>query len=204
MFRGRPALDGHGMRRRLALAQALVPAPDLVLLDEPEDGLDPEGIGEMRRLVTHMNRERGVTVLLASHQLAGVEQLADRIAILDHGHLLYVGRPHHRDDEDARVRLGLDDWTKATPALRALGARFLADDVIALPPRAGVALVVRALVDAGVSVDAVEPIRPTLEDFYRHVLTQARTRDVDGRRSDAGVSPGSAATASSPTRVARS
>ena len=75
----------HGMRQRLALAQALLPRPELVLLDEPAEGLDPEGIHEMRQLILRLNREQGMTVLLSSHLLSEVEQLCDRIAILNQG-----------------------------------------------------------------------------------------------------------------------
>src|SRR5581483_2912295 len=69
----------HGMRQRLALAQALLPRPDVVLLDEPAEGLDPEGIHEMRQLILQLNSEHGMTVLLSSHLLSEVEQLCDRI-----------------------------------------------------------------------------------------------------------------------------
>ena len=82
----------HGMRQRLALAQALLPRPDLVLLDEPAEGLDPEGIKEMRELILRLNRERGMTVVLSSHLLSEVEQTCDRNAILNRGRLVFQGR----------------------------------------------------------------------------------------------------------------
>ena len=82
----------HGMRQRLALAQALLPRPELVLLDEPAEGLDPEGIHEMRHLILRLNRERGMTVLLSSHQLAEVGQLCNNVAILNQGQLIFHGR----------------------------------------------------------------------------------------------------------------
>src|SRR5438309_11173294 len=65
----------HGMRARLALAQALLPQPDLLILDEPGDGLDPEGIHEMRQTILRLRREMGLTILLSSHLLSEVEQL---------------------------------------------------------------------------------------------------------------------------------
>jgi ABC-2 type transport system ATP-binding protein len=82
----------HGMRQRLALAQALCPAPELILLDEPTEGLDPEGIAEMREMIQRLNRERGLTVLLSSHLLSEVEQLCDRVAILNQGRKVFEGR----------------------------------------------------------------------------------------------------------------
>ena len=73
----------HGMRTRLALAQALLPNPNLLILDEPGDGLDPEGIHELRLTILRLNRELGLTILLSSHLLTEVEQLCTGIAVLN-------------------------------------------------------------------------------------------------------------------------
>lgn len=81
----------HGMRQRLALAQALVPSPDLVLLDEPADGLDVEGIDAVHALIQRLRTERNVTVVIASHLLAELEAVCDRVAILDRGRLVFDG-----------------------------------------------------------------------------------------------------------------
>ncbi len=93
------------MRQRLALAQALLPRPDLVLLDEPAEGLDPEGIHEMRHLILRLNREHGMTVILSSHLRAEVEQLCDRIAVLNQGRLIFQGKWTDLIGETARYRL---------------------------------------------------------------------------------------------------
>jgi ABC-2 type transport system ATP-binding protein len=81
----------HGMRQRLALAQALLPRPSLLILDEPSEGLDPEGIHEMRELILRLHREFGLTILICSHLLAEVEQICPQVAILRNGRLLYHG-----------------------------------------------------------------------------------------------------------------
>ncbi len=83
----------HGMRQRLAIAQALVPSPDLVLLDEPADGLDPEGVDAVHALVRRIRTERAVSVLIASHLLAELDGLCDRVAVLDDGRVVFDGRP---------------------------------------------------------------------------------------------------------------
>src|SRR5581483_3884993 len=75
----------HGMRARLALAQALLPQPELLILDEPSDGLDPEGIHEMRQTILRLHRELNLTILLSSHLLNEVEQLCTRIAVMNQG-----------------------------------------------------------------------------------------------------------------------
>src|SRR5204863_7446000 len=88
------AVGGYslGMRQRLGIAQALVGAPDLVVLDEPMNGLDPAGMHEMREFIREENRQRGVTFLLSSHLLDDIQRLCDRIGILHRGKLVAEGR----------------------------------------------------------------------------------------------------------------
>ena len=90
-IRDRVGTYSHGMRQRLALAQALLPDPELLILDEPMEGLDPEGIREMRNLILKLNREWGMTILLSSHLLNEVEQLCSDIVVLKQGRLLFAG-----------------------------------------------------------------------------------------------------------------
>ena len=163
----------HGMRQRLALAQALLPAPELILLDEPAEGLDPEGIHEMRELILRLNRERGLTVVFSSHLLAEVEQTCSRIAILNQGRLVFEGHWQDLASDQARYRLELDDWAKAAPVIGACGGQLIevaAERRLALPPDRDVADLVAALVRAGVRVRAVEPIRQNLEEIYLQTI----------------------------------
>src|SRR5438045_1886671 len=81
----------HGMRQRLGIAAALLRDPRLLLLDEPTTGLDPPGMRDMRTLIGRLS-ERGVTVLLSSHQLAEVEEMCNRVAIIRSGRIVYEGR----------------------------------------------------------------------------------------------------------------
>jgi len=94
----------QGMRQRLGLAQALLPAPKLILLDEPTNGLDPEGIHEMRELIKKLNRERGITVLFCSHLLSEVEQLCDRVAVIKAGRKIFDGRWSELAEDRQRVK----------------------------------------------------------------------------------------------------
>jgi ABC-2 type transport system ATP-binding protein len=171
----------HGMRQRLALAQALVPAPEVVLLDEPTEGLDPEGIHEMRELIKRLNRERGLTVLLSSHLLSEVEQLCDRVAILNHGHKIFEGRWAELAGTGQRFRLEVDDWKKASGIVERAGAKMLTNDgVIELPKDRDVAELVAAFVSAGLKVRAVEPLRPNLEQIYLGLIQPAREKGASG------------------------
>jgi ABC-2 type transport system ATP-binding protein len=80
-----------GMKQRLAVAAALLPGPDLLILDEPANGLDPAGIVEMRKLMNRL-KDEGRTVLISSHVLHEIEQMCDRIVILNHGRIVVQGR----------------------------------------------------------------------------------------------------------------
>lgn len=80
-----------GMKQRLGLAQALVGNPELLLLDEPANGLDPRGIRDIRRLILRLAEERKVTILLSSHLLHEVQQMCHRVAIIDRGKLVLCG-----------------------------------------------------------------------------------------------------------------
>jgi ABC-type multidrug transport system ATPase subunit len=81
----------HGMRQRLGLAQALVHDPELIILDEPTTGLDPQGIIDIRKLIEYLSKEKGKTVFLSSHILHELELVATRMAILNRGNLVIQG-----------------------------------------------------------------------------------------------------------------
>ena len=156
----------HGMKQRLALAQALLPRPDILLLDEPAEGLDPEGIHDMRRLILQLNREHGMTVLISSHLLAEMEQLCTRIAILQRGNLIFQGHWSELSRKGTRFQLELDDWDKGRVVLQKCGVTFLAPGVVELKSGSDIADVVAELVRSGVKIRGVEAVRQTLEEFY--------------------------------------
>jgi len=80
-----------GMKQRLGIAMAILGNPKLLLLDEPTNGLDPAGIQEMRQLICSLPKERNMTVIISSHLLSEIEQMADQVGIIHHGHMLYQG-----------------------------------------------------------------------------------------------------------------
>ncbi|HEY9285713.1 MAG TPA: ATP-binding cassette domain-containing protein, partial [Pyrinomonadaceae bacterium] len=108
--RGRDAVRNYsyGMRQRLGIAQALLPDPEVVILDEPTNGLDPQGIREVRDLIRRLRDDLGLTVLLSSHLLTEVEQLCDRVAIIDRGRLLYQGPTEELVAPASSIRLTVD------------------------------------------------------------------------------------------------
>ncbi len=162
----------HGMRARLALAQALLPQPELLILDEPGSGLDPEGIAEMRDTIVRLHRELNLTILLSSHLLSEVEQLCSRIAVLNQGRKVFEGLIADVKAARGRVMLKTPDFAKATALLRERGlidgtvdGRF-----ISLNDGRGTAEVVSVLVNAGLAVDGIWQQDQTLEDFYLSIV----------------------------------
>lgn len=157
----------HGMRQRLALAQALLPRPKCLLLDEPTDGLDPEGIREFRELVLKLRAEFGMTILLNSHLLAEVEQMCDRCVILKQGKKMYEGIVPSQQKSQRVFQLQTRDMTKAREVIRTSGATMdPTTSLIELPVHLAGHELLQQLVHAEVRVDAWQPHKPTLEEFY--------------------------------------
>jgi len=160
----------HGMRQRLGIAAALLRAPRLLILDEPATGLDPAGMRDMRLLIRRLAGE-GITVLLSSHQLPEVQELCDRVAIVDAGRVVYEGALadlrrqggagyllHTTDDQRAlsvaRAQPGI-----ARVAAGERGLRFEAEE-------RSVGALSLALAGAGVGIVALMPELATLEDLF--------------------------------------
>jgi ABC-2 type transport system ATP-binding protein len=161
----------HGMRARLALAQALLPQPELLILDEPSDGLDPEGIHEMRHTILRLHRELRLTILLSSHFLNEVEQLCTRIAVLNRGRMVFEGSLA-ATKQRAWIRLKAGDFESAVKQLQEAQLITEARDghLIALGPGIGTDQVVRLLVERGMAVYEIAPVEDTLEDFYLSLM----------------------------------
>jgi ABC-2 type transport system ATP-binding protein len=162
----------HGMRARLALAQALLPHPKLLILDEPSDGLDPEGIHEMRLTIQRLQRELGLTILLSSHFLTEVEQLCTRIAVLKQGRKVFEGSLAATKHREAWIRLKTGDFGQAAKELRQ--AQLITQErdgqLIALREGTRTDQVVRFLVERGMAVHEIAPVEETLEDFYLSLM----------------------------------
>jgi ABC-2 type transport system ATP-binding protein len=163
----------HGMRQRLALAQALLPEPELLLLDEPTDGLDPEGIVWFRDFILRLREERGMTVLFNSHLLAEVEIMCDRVAILREGKRVFEGSVKGLQDDVPVYQVELDPAGKWEEIIRGIGCEKLSENKISLPREIDPALVVDTLVRAGINVRGFSKTRRSLEDVYMEILNGA-------------------------------
>ena len=177
----------HGMRQRLGIAAALLRRPRLLILDEPATGLDPAGMRDMRGLIRRL-AEDGITVLLSSHQLPEVQELCDRVAIVDSGRVVYEGAlADLRRQGGAGYRLRSTDDVRALALLRARtnieradsdahGLTFQADE-------RDVGELSLSLAREGIGILALTPELATLEDlFFR--LTEGGGQGANGTQPE--------------------
>ncbi|MCP5028052.1 MAG: ABC transporter ATP-binding protein [Actinomycetia bacterium] len=160
-----------GMKQRLAIAAALLKNPDLLILDEPANGLDPAGIAEMRVLIRSIADE-GKAVLVSSHQLSEVEQVCDDVTIINHGRLIATGtldevRRHAGDDE---VVVTIDDRDEAVAVLNEGGMaahpRVADDELTVLVGVRQASEVTRLLAESGRFLRGLRTERATLEQAF--------------------------------------
>jgi ABC-2 type transport system ATP-binding protein len=166
-----------GLKQRVKLAQALVHDPELLFLDEPTNGLDPAGREEMLELIAELPAKRGCSVIVSSHLLPDIEQVCDRVVVLNQGKLTFVGTVEEMRGADPRryeVRVKEGGDTLAT-ALRASGCEVepmestggLGDTIaVKLPDGADTELIFTRALEGGQQIRHLAPLRATLEAAF--------------------------------------
>src|SRR5215216_1221824 len=170
----------YGMRQRLGIAQALLPTPELIILDEPTNGLDPQGIHETRNLIRRLRDEFKLTVLLSSHLLTEIEQLCNRVGIIHEGRLLYEGGAETLVAPTSLYKVRVDNLSGAFDLLTGEpGVTVSRNGTSSLRIEADaeqIAAVNTLLVGNGIKVYELSPAKETLEDaFLRLTKTTSKT-----------------------------
>src|SRR5215212_1897336 len=167
-----------GMRQRLAIAAALLHRPSLIILDEPTNGLDPNGIIEVRNLLIELNRRDGCTVLVSSHLLTEVEKVATHVGILGKGKLLFQGtidELRRRRQEVLSVRISTSDNAEAVRAIMREGvAARLDEGEIVLPALTGerIAALNKQLTARNLDVYEIRTVRNDLETIFLNLVRE--------------------------------
>ena len=160
----------YGMRQRLGIAQALLPTPELIILDEPTNGLDPQGIQETRKLIRRLRDDMRLTVLLSSHLLTEIEQLCNRVGIIHEGRLLYEGGPEALVTPSKVYRVRVDDLSTAFELLTTLSGvtvRRNGDSVLRIDANEeSIATVNALLVSKQIKVYELSPAQESLEEAF--------------------------------------
>lgn len=176
-----------GMRQRLGIARAILGRPGLVLLDEPTNGLDPEGIKDIRDLIRRLADEEGTTIVVSSHLLGEVERVADRVALIEAGRTvaqfdvgstqdLFEGTIEVEVSDPTRARhLVLARWPQIP--IESRGSRGLEVGVVP----GGPAALNRLLVEGGLEVSSLAPARASLETEVFRILQEGQGHDPTDR-----------------------
>ncbi|PEF02068.1 bacitracin ABC transporter ATP-binding protein [Bacillus thuringiensis] len=165
-----------GMKQRLGLAIALLGDPRLLILDEPTNGLDPQGIHEMRELIKNLAKERGITILVSSHLLSEIDQMATYVGIISKGRLIFqdkieVLRQHSQNS----IKFLVDKPKEAWKIILTSGIQSVMEKdkiVIFSTNNSSIAKIVKALVANDISVFRIEEEKNSLEDIFLNIVKE--------------------------------
>lgn len=166
-----------GMKQRLAIALALLPSPELLVLDEPTNGLDPSGIIEVRELIKKLNKKEGITILVSSHILSEVEKMANHIGIIFKGRMLFQGplqELHLFQQKQSKLQIDTSDNEAAIEILQDYGpVKFQETLSVSYKDNQQIAGINRLLLKKGLAVYLLQPEKKSLEQLFMN-LTSSR------------------------------
>ena len=160
-----------GMRQRLGLAQALLHKPELLILDEPTNGLDPAGIREIRDYIRKLAKEEGLSVIVSSHLLSEMELMCDRIGIIKDGKMIRIENVHEQNNQNLIMSYDVNPIEKAEQWFKTNGYDYnIQDNQIKVKiNKEDVPNTVQALVAASVSIYSINEERSSLEDRFLNI-----------------------------------
>ncbi len=166
-----------GMKQRLAIAIALLNNPELLVLDEPSNGLDPGGIVEMRELLIHLNKSCGITVVISSHILAEIEKTATHIGLLHKGSIIFEGRLEEIVNQHKQchlVEISASDQTQLLETLkkseRIIDSISNGKVLVRVSGQEDIAALIRFLVGQQMNIYEVRPVREDLESVFMNSI----------------------------------
>ena len=159
-----------GMKQRLSIALALLPSPELLILDEPSNGLDPAGIIELRALVKQLNQEHGMTIVISSHLLGEIEKMVSHLGILYKGQLLFQGplaELRQLQQQGAKLLINTSDNERVMTLLEAYNPKRDEDVIsLSLVDQQQVAAIQRTLTQHDVDIYLLQPQTNDLEQLF--------------------------------------
>lgn len=166
-----------GMKQRLNLAMALLSQPELLILDEPINGLDPAGIIDIRNLLKNLQKKENCTIFLSSHILSEIEKLCNYVAVIHKGRLLYQGGMQellHKRENQGKYILEINDSNDGLKLINQHFSAYVENNVLIIntEDKKSIAKVIRILTDAGIDIYRAGPAENDLEGSFLELIQQ--------------------------------
>ncbi len=167
-----------GMRQRLGIAQALLSSPNLLVLDEPFSGLDPEGVSDMRRFLKNISHSYNIAILVSSHMLSDMEQICDRIGIINNGQLLEVKTLRELNETVAsnkKLKMKVDYPNFAGKILivdMKLKVELAGDSILIYATERSINSITKKLMDNGINIFGIEVVTKNLEEIFLGLISE--------------------------------
>jgi ABC-type multidrug transport system ATPase subunit len=156
------------MKQRLGIAQTLMHQPSLIILDEPSNGLDPQGQSDMRSLILRINREMGITVIISSHILSEIEKISNRMVVINKGEKIVEGNVQElMQNELLKVSFKSENLDSIAVFLKKQSIDFESsnDSIVANINEENIPLILKKMVDENISISEMKQMR-TLEELF--------------------------------------
>lgn len=167
-----------GMKQRLSIAMALLPQPSLLILDEPTNGLDPNGIIEIRELLKTLNQQQGISIIISSHLLSEIEKLVTHVGIISKGSMMFQGTLKDlvsKQNQSSRLILHTGNIQKACAVAGSLQLNGRVEEdklILPIPSTETIANLNRQLVNAGIDVYEMSVVKKDLETIFMELINQ--------------------------------
>ncbi|MDB5278242.1 MAG: Sulfate-transporting ATPase [Ferruginibacter sp.] len=165
-----------GMKQRLSIAIALLHSPSLLILDEPTNGLDPNGMIEIRELLTRLNQQQGTTIIISSHLLGEIEKLITHVGVINKGKILFQGTLNDLKNKQQESLFTVIETSHIEKAMRIIAAHHLVAEIkdgkIILPalPKKTIAVISRQLVENGIELYEIGVVKNDLETIFMNLI----------------------------------
>lgn len=177
-----------GMKQRLGIGMALLPSPEIMILDEPVNGLDPEGIVEVRHLLKMLCEESGITILISSHLLSELSELCTRFAIIDKGRLVEALTKEELEQKcRSYIAVGVDDVSRlATVIEQTLNIseyKVMENNEMRIYERLDeIKVISKAITDSGLIITKLNPEGESLEEYYLSKITHSDSVNTEEKK----------------------
>ncbi len=163
-----------GMKQRLAIALALVGKPELLILDEPTNGLDPEGIRQLRELFVTLNKDMGTTIIVSSHILSELQKFATEFYIMDKGRIVKHASGEDLAESEKRLRISVDNVEKAVEVLSSLGKTVAKENAVEVYGEVQPTQALLLLAQNGIVATDIATVGNSLEEYFLEAIGGAK------------------------------